>query len=127
MERCRLCLHSNRVQVGSEHPEFGKLCEVLQDIPRFGYHHPSHACQARGGDGNGDIISQIQLIESSSRSLLSLSARKGDTLALKEPIDPAGFLPASKSYWTYLGSLTTPPLYESVTWILFKQPVLSLV
>ena len=51
--------------------------------------------------------------------------RKGDTLALKEPIDPAGFLPASKSYWTYLGSLTTPPLYESVTWILFKQPVLT--
>ena len=39
MEICRLCLHSNRVQVGSEHPEFGKLCEVLQDIPRFGYHH----------------------------------------------------------------------------------------
>ena len=38
-------------------------------------------------------------------------------------MDPAGFLPASKSYWTYLGSLTTPPLYESVTWILFKQPV----
>ena len=38
-------------------------------------------------------------------------------------MDPAGFLPASKSYWTYEGSLTTPPLYESVTWILFKQPV----
>ena len=29
----------------------------------------------------------------------------------------------NKSYWTYLGSLTTPPLYESVTWILFKQPI----
>ena len=38
-------------------------------------------------------------------------------------MDPAGFLPASKSYWTYEGSLTTPPLYESVTWILFQQPV----
>ena len=49
--------------------------------------------------------------------------KKGDTLALKEPIDPANFLPVSKSYWTYLGSLTTPPLYESVTWIVFKQPI----
>ena len=44
-------------------------------------------------------------------------------MQLKEALDPAGFLPPGKSYWTYEGSLTTPPLYESVTWILFKQPV----
>ena len=24
------------MKVGAEHPEFGKLCEVLQDIPRKG-------------------------------------------------------------------------------------------
>lgn len=26
-------------------------------------------------------------------------------------------------YWTYEGSLTTPPLYESVTWIVFQEPI----
>jgi hypothetical protein len=40
------------VKVGAEHEEFGKLCEMLQDIPK-----------------------------------------KGDVLPLKEPLEPANFLP----------------------------------
>ena len=33
------------------------------------------------------------------------------------------FVDNKKNYWTYLGSLTTPPLFESVTWIVFQQPI----
>lgn len=29
----------------------------------------------------------------------------------------------TEDYWTYHGSLTTPPLTESVTWIVMKQPI----
>ncbi|XP_006860338.1 PREDICTED: carbonic anhydrase 5A, mitochondrial [Chrysochloris asiatica] len=39
------------------------------------------------------------------------------------PFDPAGLLPSCPDYWTYPGSLTTPPLTESVTWIIQKQPI----
>jgi len=26
-------------------------------------------------------------------------------------------------YWTYRGSFTTPPCYETVTWIIFHEPI----
>lgn len=37
--------------------------------------------------------------------------------------DPLWLLPPSWDYWTYPGSLTVPPLLESVTWIILKQPI----
>lgn len=29
----------------------------------------------------------------------------------------------SRHYYTYKGSLTTPPYFESVTWIVYRNPV----
>uniref|UniRef100_A0A1Q3FKL8 Putative carbonic anhydrase n=1 Tax=Culex tarsalis TaxID=7177 RepID=A0A1Q3FKL8_CULTA len=34
-----------------------------------------------------------------------------------------GLQDLSRHYYTYQGSLTTPPFYESVTWIVYKTPV----
>jgi len=38
-------------------------------------------------------------------------------------IDPLTLLPASRNYYTYMGSLTTPPCTEGVLWLVMKQPV----
>lgn len=46
-----------------------------------------------------------------------------DTLVEFDEFDPACLLPTCPDYWTYAGSLTTPPLSESVTWIIKKQPI----
>ncbi|XP_063306412.1 carbonic anhydrase 2-like isoform X2 [Pelobates fuscus] len=37
--------------------------------------------------------------------------------------DPTGLLPKSLDFWTYQGSLTSPPLLQCVTWIVLKEPI----
>ncbi|XP_015239889.1 PREDICTED: carbonic anhydrase 7 [Cyprinodon variegatus] len=47
---------------------------------------------------------------------------KGSAIDFKG-FNPKCLLPSSLHYWTYLGSLTTPPLHESVIWIVLKEPI----
>ncbi|XP_072267076.1 carbonic anhydrase 13-like [Pyxicephalus adspersus] len=37
--------------------------------------------------------------------------------------DPSTLLPGCKDFWMYPGSLTVPPLLESVIWIVLKEPI----
>lgn len=45
------------------------------------------------------------------------------TKAQFRSFNPKCLLPLSLDYWTYLGSLTTPPLNESVIWVVLKEPI----
>ncbi|XP_035294886.1 carbonic anhydrase 2 isoform X1 [Cricetulus griseus] len=47
---------------------------------------------------------------------------KGKSAAFTN-FDPRSLLPGNLDYWTYPGSLTTPPLLECVTWIVLKEPI----
>ncbi|KFV72801.1 hypothetical protein N308_10221, partial [Struthio camelus australis] len=46
-----------------------------------------------------------------------------DTVIEFDVFDPSCLIPSCPDYWTYAGSLTTPPLTESVTWIIKKRPI----
>jgi carbonic anhydrase len=47
------------------------------------------------------------------------SARQVDGV----PFDPSTLLPTARGYYRYMGSLTTPPCSEGLTWTVFRTPI----
>lgn len=48
---------------------------------------------------------------------------RGEHSIIKQAVRIENLLPSNKSYWSYQGSLTTPPYLESVTWFVLKHPI----
>ncbi|HMQ62074.1 MAG TPA: carbonic anhydrase family protein [Flavilitoribacter sp.] len=51
--------------------------------------------------------------------------QEGDHYASAAHIDADNLLPDNRTYYTYSGSLTTPPCSEIVTWIVMDKPIFA--
>jgi carbonic anhydrase len=53
----------------------------------------------------------------------NLPLEKGEEVPARSQLNPADLLPADRRYYTYMGSLTTPPCSEGVLWVVMRTPL----
>lgn len=114
--------------------------DVRYELQQFHFHHPSEE-QVHGKtsdmvvhlvhkDAQGHLAVVAVLLNHGSTNSV-IQALWANLPAVKEKpatlasvsIDANGLLPASRGYYTFAGSLTTPPCTEGVTWFVLKTPV----
>lgn len=113
---------------------------VRYELLQFHFHKPSeekidgkaHAMVAHlvHKSAGGKLAVVAVLLDSGGASALIDSTWKNlpkakETEALVEnvTVDASDLLPRSRGYYTFQGSLTTPPCSEDVTWLVLKNPV----
>ncbi|WP_300454477.1 carbonic anhydrase family protein [Accumulibacter sp.] len=128
--------HTVQVEVGGSRISLlGKAYELLQ----FHFHRPS---EERVNGKSFDMVAHlVHQAEDGRIAVLAVLFEKGlenpliqtvwNNLPLEKndyvtppdlSIDVAQLLPENRSYYTYMGSLTTPPCTEGVLWLVLKQP-----
>ena len=129
--------HTVQVNVGA-----GNSIEVLgrrYDLIQFHFHRPSEeridgkqfdmVIHLVHKDLEGRLAVVAVLLERGSAQAVvqnvwnNLPLEKGDEVAAKGALDLNALLPAERNYFTYMGSLTTPPCSEGVLWMVMKKPV----
>ncbi|XP_063225267.1 carbonic anhydrase 13 [Bacillus rossius redtenbacheri] len=114
---------------GSEHTVDGRaFAGELHFVHWNSLKYKTFADAASQPDGLAVLAVLLQVGETHSElqklvDLIPEVIYKGQKVAINSPIDPAKFFADCHGYWTYQGSLTTPPCNESVTWIVFKTPI----
>jgi carbonic anhydrase len=115
--------------------------EIRYELRQFHFHHPSeHHLKGQAApmeihlvhqDDTGNLAVVGVLLQvgpednpAYAEIFANLPAEKGDPQASALRVAALDLLPASRMYYTYIGSLTTPPCTQGVRWLVMREPVL---
>ena len=113
---------------------------IRYDLVQFHFHHPAEEAVKgkltdmdvhllyKSADGKQAVVA-VRLTEDITtppNAVLAmlwphLPTQTGQTEKVADMVNPGGFLPADRGYWTYMGSLTIPPCTEGVRWFIMEQ------
>ena len=129
--------HTIQVNLGA-----GNYISVLgrkYELTQFHFHKPSEeringknydmVAHLVHKDVDGKLIVISVLIEQGKSNSLIQTVWNNMPLEKNETVQPAGtldlnqLLPVNRQYYTYMGSLTTPPCTEGVLWMVLKEPI----
>ncbi|XP_056381560.1 carbonic anhydrase 7 isoform X1 [Hyla sarda] len=118
----------NQDNEGSEHTVDGKSYPCELHLVHWNAKSYSTFSEAAAASDGLVVIGVFMEIEEKHPGLDRLTdalymVRFKGTKAQFNNFNPKCLLPSSLEYWTYPGSLTTPPLNESVNWIVLKEPI----
>jgi carbonic anhydrase len=135
----RVIDNGHTVQVNVASGNFINIAGRRWELQQFHFHRPSEeriegrqfdmVAHLVHKDGEGKLAVVAVLLDRGSIQPIvqtvwnNLPLEKGEEQATRAVIDLNHLLPPDRRYFTYMGSLTTPPCSEGVLWMVMRQPV----
>ncbi|HEU4844865.1 MAG TPA: carbonic anhydrase family protein [Burkholderiaceae bacterium] len=129
--------HTVQVMVGGGN--FITVGNRMYELVQFHFHRPSE--ERINGKGYEMVVHLVHKDAEGHLAVLALLLERGkpqqtiqtvwnnlplekfETMAPSIVLDPMDLIPARRDYFTFMGSLTTPPCSEGVLWLVMKEPV----
>lgn len=135
----RILNNGHTIQVN---PEAGSYCVIgnaRYELVQFHFHHPSEhllagrryemECHFVHKAANGALaVVGVFITPGASHPHLAaifdaMPSASGPEVRVAQMFNPAMLIPSAASYFRYMGSLTTPPCSEGLTWTVFREPI----